>query len=301
MIKHYRHSEIDKTKWDLCLSQSVNSMIYGYSWYLDIVSPDWEALVFNDYDAVFPLTHRKKIFPYLYTPFFTQQLGMFIKPGAPVSIHDFLREIPKAFRYIDIQLNETNLPDEEVWQFKKRKNFVLDLNKQHAKLVKDFSDTTQRNIKKALKAQLRLDAIDPDCAVDFYIQHKGQQTRGLNTEDYDRLKVLLKAADQHHMLLCRGVFNSDGTLLASAIIFTTPTRLYLINNSSSDIGRELRAMYFLIDQLIFQFAHQPLLLDFEGSEIEGVARFYKGFGSEKRYYFRYRKNLLPWWMKWIKD
>lgn len=301
MIKHYRHSEIDKTKWDLCISQSVNSMIYGYSWYLDIVSPDWEALVFDDYDAVFPLTHRKKFFAYLYTPFFTQQLGLFFKPSVQVNINDFLQNIPPTFRYIDIQLNEMNHPDDSVWKFRKRKNFVLDLNKQHTKLVKDFSDTTQRNIRKALKANLKLEAIEPEVAIDFYIEHKGQQTPGLNREDYERLKVLLQAADRHHMLLCKGVFHSDGSLMASAVIFTTTNRLYLINNSSSERGRELRAMYFLIDQLIFQFAHQPVLLDFEGSEIEGVARFYKGFGSEKRYYYRYKKNALPWWLRWLKD
>jgi len=62
------------------MEQSVNSMVYGYSWYLTNVSPGWEGLVLDDYLAVMPLTcHRKYFIYYLSQPFFTQQLGVFFK------------------------------------------------------------------------------------------------------------------------------------------------------------------------------------------------------------------------------
>lgn len=48
-------SEINRTAWDECVSQSFNGIIYGYSWYLDAVCDDWEGLVDEDYGMVMPL------------------------------------------------------------------------------------------------------------------------------------------------------------------------------------------------------------------------------------------------------
>ncbi|MEI7803415.1 MAG: hypothetical protein WCI97_12250, partial [Bacteroidota bacterium] len=79
MKPHYlKHAEIDKTKWDHCVKNSINHLPYCYSWYLDVVSPGWEALISGAYKYIFPLTHRRKArINYLYQPYFTQQLGLF--------------------------------------------------------------------------------------------------------------------------------------------------------------------------------------------------------------------------------
>lgn len=282
--------------------QSVNSLIYGYSWYLDIVSPDWEALVLDDYEAVFPLTHRKKIFRYLYQPYFTQQLGLFYKNEAHEGLLDeFLNCIPESFRYIDIQLNEHNQPDEKKWRVKKRKNFVLDLNKPAIKLMKDYNNQTLRNIKKSNKQNLTIKPVDSSSAVDYYMKTKGEVTIGVDERDYARFKLLLTEVEKHNMLICRGVYANETELVATAIIYTTSNRLYLINNCVTPRGKELRAMYHLLDHLILQFAEQPMLLDFEGSDIPGVADFNKSFGAARKFYSRLKVNKLPWFFKLLKN
>ena len=60
MINYIEHKDIDFKKWDSCVANSLNRLIYGFSWYLDVVCNDWDALVYNDYEAVFPLPKRKK-------------------------------------------------------------------------------------------------------------------------------------------------------------------------------------------------------------------------------------------------
>ena len=50
------------------------------------------------------------------------------------------------------------------------------------------------------------------------------------------------------------------------------------------------AMAFLIDSFIKEHAEQHLVLDFEGSMIPGVARFYESFGGQKHRYFQLIKN-----------
>ena len=48
MVSYLRHNEIDKGKWDACIRLSENSLVYAYSWYLDIIHPGWEAMVKDD-------------------------------------------------------------------------------------------------------------------------------------------------------------------------------------------------------------------------------------------------------------
>ena len=60
-VIHLRNSEIDRTNWDNCIAQSANQLTYAHSWYLDVVSPQWEALVDENYDYVMPLPVKWKI------------------------------------------------------------------------------------------------------------------------------------------------------------------------------------------------------------------------------------------------
>lgn len=301
MIRHLQHHEIDKALWDLCITQSENGLIYGYSWYLDIVSPNWEALVLDDYEAVFPLTHKKKIFRYLYQPFFTQQLGLFHKTAVTAdTVNRFIEAIPAPFKWIDIQLNAANKPNEK-WTVTKRTNFLLDLNKPYEKLAKAYSQPTKKNIKKCNRQPLFIEPVDSDTAVDKYIQYKGDVTTALSSADYKRLKQLFKEAEKRQHLLSIGIFNEQKELLVSIVLFTTVNRIYLMHSSASPKGRKARGMYFGLDYIIQQYAGKPVILDFEGSDIRGVADFNKGFGTYKQHYSRLRINRLPWYIKWLKN
>src|SRR4030042_6270076 len=83
MIRHFIHTEINREKWDTCIENSCFETIYPYSWYLDLVSPAWEGLVMGDYEAVFPITWKKKYgILYIVQPVLSQQLGVF-SPAKP--------------------------------------------------------------------------------------------------------------------------------------------------------------------------------------------------------------------------
>ena len=77
-LYYKQRKEIDEAKWDKCISKASNGLIYAYSYYLDGMADNWDALVLNDYEVVMPLPWRKKFgFYYLYQPAFTAQLGLF--------------------------------------------------------------------------------------------------------------------------------------------------------------------------------------------------------------------------------
>ena len=60
-IRHLRHNEINYSLWDKCITNAKNSLVYASTWYLDVVSPDWEALVAGNYEYIMPLPDRKSV------------------------------------------------------------------------------------------------------------------------------------------------------------------------------------------------------------------------------------------------
>jgi len=130
VIKLLGHTEIDREQWDYCISHSVFETIYPYSWYLDLVSPGWDALVLDDFRAVMPLTWTKKMgFRLLLQPVLAQQLGIFSRDSLDTPLlEEFLDNIPARFRYIDICLNKKNVDITGKWDSFERHNYELDLS-----------------------------------------------------------------------------------------------------------------------------------------------------------------------------
>ena len=91
VVKHLTYNEIDRTRWDATIATSTNSLPYAYSWYLDAVSPQWEALASNNYEFVMPLPVKRKFgVKYVIQPRWVQQLGVF-------SAQPITKEIVKSF------------------------------------------------------------------------------------------------------------------------------------------------------------------------------------------------------------
>lgn len=302
MIQYLKHEEIDQVLWDRCLEQCSNGLVYGFSWYLNIVSPGWEALVLGDYEAIMPLTWNKKFsFYYIRQPFFTQQLGVFYKtPLSQESLSEFLLAIPAKFKYIEIHLNSSNKLSDDHLLVSKRKNFVLDLNRPYAKIQKGYHSQAKRNLKAAKKAAIELGKVGFSEVVTFYKKHKAHSTLGVKESDYQMLLQVLEKAEDNHKLFCRGVFDVSGELLAAGAFLEYKNRVIFLLGNGSSKGRDLGAMTFMMEGVIQQFVGTDKVLDFEGSEIDGIARFFKSFGAEKTHYFKFKRNTLPWLLRIIK-
>lgn len=299
LIRYLKHTEIDKARWDDCIEHSSNSFIYAFSWFLDVASPGWEALVLDDYQAVMPLTFKRKYYvSYAFQPFFAQQLGVFSNEKISGKLlSSFIESIPSRFRLVEIHLNEANKATAENVRIRKRKNYVLPLKDDYALLRSNYNEQARRNLKKASKENLRLEYIKPQAAVDFYIRYKANDTPAVEPEDYRRLKQIYAACEQHSGIISNAVVDGNGKVLATTVFLIQGKRIIFSSGTSNKAGRKNGAMHFMFDEIIKNYSGRNLVLDFEGSELKGVERFYQSFGAQLSPYFVFNRNTLPWLVK----
>jgi lipid II:glycine glycyltransferase (peptidoglycan interpeptide bridge formation enzyme) len=282
-IFHLRHNEIDFRLWDYALSKSINQFGYAYSWYLNIVSPGWEALITKNYEYIMPLPVKRKYgIPYIVQPVLTQQLGIFSDSQITKEIiQQFISAIP--YYSYEINLNDCNAGQTEIIE---RTNFVLPLHKSHEELVNEYSKNTVRNIHRAEKTGLFVDEeVGKDEFVSFYFSIEKNYT---NTRE-DLLRKLLNEGTGHGLIKIPGIRNIENKIIAALCILKSERRIIYLVPVSNDEGKKSSAMFLLLDNIIKANAASECLLDFEGSEIAGIARFYKGFGAVNRPYYVIKK------------
>lgn len=297
MIRYEKHQNIDKNKWDECISGSYNGVIYAHSWYLDIVCPEWDALIEDDYKKVFPLTWRKKSgIYYLYQPCFTQQLGIF--SSGLLTIEDteaFLKNIPLKFRYAEINLNIFNKTENLPYRLIPQKTHLLDLIEPYERIVRDYSTNLKRNLKTAEKIGITIKANVPHSKIiELFSKNRGKQIKTLGDEEYAVLNILIKQCNQNEMAISLGAFDKENNLCAGAIFVASNSKVIFLFSGTSIDCRNTGALHFLIDYFIRQNAQRNLTLDFEGSNDINLARFYKSFGAKECNYMMFVKNDLPW-------
>jgi hypothetical protein len=307
-IRYLRQDEIDRVKWDQCIGKAHNGLIYSYTFYLDTMAVNWDALVLNDYEAVMPLTWKKKYgIHYLYQPFLAAQLGVsgnLINAGL---LERFLKAIPAKFKFFDINLNPENLFNLNEFDLLRRSNYVLGLSKPYDQLYNNYSENIQRNIKKALQAGCTVQKdFDVEKVIKLAVKQMKKHSKE-SEENITRFRKLYQQLQQKGMATTYGVFSSQHELLASCVFFISGNRAYYILVGNHPDSKTIGASHALIDAFIKDQAGKTLpdgqagmLLDFEGSDIPGLALFYSGFGAVEEKYAGLKLNRLPFYLKWIK-
>ncbi|HYM94805.1 MAG TPA: hypothetical protein VET23_11745 [Chitinophagaceae bacterium] len=300
-IHYLKHKEIDRSKWDRCIDTAENGLIYANSFYLDAMARNWNALVLNDYDAVMPLTWNKKYgIHYLYQPFLTAQLGVFGKSLNAHLFENFLNAVPKKFLFWDIYFNHGNIFTVQDYKFYERSNYVLDLNKSYGELFRSYRENIQRNIKKAEQAGCK---VQKDFDAEKVIALALQQMKGYAKKSGDnviRFRKLYQYLHKQKKSITYGITSSQNELLASCVFFFSHNRAYYILVGNHTDGKTIGASHAVIDAFIKDHAGRKLVLDFEGSDIPGLAFFYSSFGAEEEKYSAIRLNRLPFYLKWMK-
>jgi len=300
-LKYIKHDFIDIMQWNRCINEAPNCRIYAYDWHLDRTTENWDALIWGNYEYVMPLPIRRKFgISYLYQPLFSQQLGIF--PNPPLEIAKiFYSEAYHLFRYSDVQLNAENqeIDLDGMVDLLPRNNYLLSLSPKYEELLNNYSKNTRRNIKKTKNNSLQFLS---GVSLEDYLSFKQKNLApGVSNKDISKLKNLIAFGLYKGFGKIYGTYTTENELCAAVYFCWWKNRVIYMNAVSDRKGKELHAMYFLVDSFIREQAGKNLILDFEGSMIPGVARFYKGFGASPETYFQLKFNRLPLPLRWLKQ
>lgn len=300
-IRFIERKDLDVLAWDRCIDNASNGLIYAYSFYLDHMARQWDALVLGDYDAVMPLTWNKKYgFYYLYQPFLCASLGLFGKAVDASMLEAFFKSIPRRFKYWDIYLNHGNYFQFSSYPLYERMNYVLSLSKDYAALYEGYRDNIKRNIKKAKQLGCY---VDTNTGLEEVIQLALQQMKSfmqIEAAEFNDFQRLYSHLQQRGKAKIYGIRSAQKELLASAVFIFSHQRAYYILVGNHPNGKTIGASHALIDAFIQDHAGQNLLLDFEGSDIRNLAFFYSSFGGTEEKYPGIKYNRLPPLLKWLK-
>jgi hypothetical protein len=110
----------------------------------------------------------------------------------------------------------------------------------------------------------------------------------LNKETREALERLIKSNGQ--MIRVWNVFIEESW--AGGLVWASDQRrityLFPLTNS---LGKNSQVPTFILHSLIKEHQGRDLLLDLEGSMIEGVAQFYRSFGAGQEVYYHFKSRF----------
>ena len=290
MINYIKRKDLDVAKYNTCIENSIQSRVYGYSWYLDIVADNWDVLVLDDYQAVMPIPWKQKYFiKYIYQPPFCQQLGVFSNDKISEELLlKLVSCIPKKYKKVSLNFNSDNCV---IPKMEPRKNYILELNDNYLNHFKTFSKGRKHAVKVGGKKDLKLKSIS---IIDLIaMKEKFYAHISFNKLILENLVEYILKKNKGFIL---GVFKED-VLLGGGFFLKSDKRIIYLFSSFNDEGRKLQAASFLIGNVIKQYENSNYLLDFEGGSIPNIGSFFKSFGASNVNYHHMNYNNLLTFMK----
>jgi hypothetical protein len=273
MLQEIKINDLSEKKWNAAASRQ-STVPYSQLFYLNAVHNHYHYLVWNDYDEVFALPIVKKYgFPFSLQPFICQRF-------AKVST-SFLNEIilfAKRVSLLSILNLEMNV-DSKI-QAIRNQNFILPLTSNYKNIAQFYNSHTNRNLKKS--TQLSYQKVAHADEIIQIFKSKQSEKYAVKPAFFDVLNRVIQIKELQFSFY-HAIHNK--TICGGTIWLIFNKRHLLLMFAQNELGRQQSSTYFLIDQYIKENAESDVLIDFEGSNHEGIANMLKGFGAEPEYYY----------------
>jgi len=299
MIRIFKHNSpyLDLKRWNEIVGRSANGLVYSYSWYLEALNVEWLALIKDDYDYIMALPIQRKwgIIPIIYQPLLVQQLGIItIKSNIDqIIIQEFISAIPWWYLkiYFHFNFNNKNLPENR-FVYEERINFILDLNSSYETIKKNYNRDATRNIKKQSNPEFQFrEYIDIEKVLLIYLEMLKTTDANLKSKEVIQLKnLIIFLAHNKHAYQLNLLHNKS--IVAFAFCAIDHKRMYYILGAADENKVDKAIMHLVLDELFKRKAESNLIFDFEGSNLPGVAAFFRKFGAINQNYFLAHKRIF---------
>ena len=174
-------------------------------------------------------------------------------------------------------------------------NYTLYLGRKYDEIFSRFDTNTLRNINKAHKSGVIVERYDSasvensditDKFIEFYLS----TPKPYEVPDNDVFTKLIRETHLRGRMIFYFAY-IDGVPIAALALLWSGKRMIYLCPISNEYGKQHSAMFLIVNQIIIDYQDTDTTLDFEGSRIEGIARFYRGFGAKFEPYFLIRRFI----------
>jgi len=290
-MKVLERKDVDVLRWDTMIWNANNALFYNLSWSLDTLCTDWVAVMKDDYETAlaFPIKTKAGL-KYTYNPFLFHRVST-IGHWTEEEIDEAIWMVAK---YVDVRIRE------EVEGAVSWNNCELELTNNYLETIQSYSSNAKRNIKKAVREGLVFNKMNNAALISFFFKENVSfNALGIKEKEYENFeKLMLEAFDcevGHGFTVVKGE-----DVVAVGFFIELNGRLTYVKGTSNEIGRTDGAMHFLFDRVINKFSGQLKLLDFSGSDVDSVAKFYRSFGAKNKPIGYLKRNHLPFPLNHLK-
>lgn len=303
-----KRPEINDEEWNAFVDKSPQRYLYYYSWFLDAVSQDWQAVqVFlkGELFLQWPLPVKQKgPLPYAYQPRLTQFGGPVLLPIyerrhrqhhlTKSALQEAIQALPKLVA-IDIHLHPTLsffMPFQWAgFKVKPRFTYWLPLATDSQQLCAHFSSSIQNHLKKASKAGFSIrKSFSPDNFLKLVLQSETYSKAEAAT-----FRAVWQALPERREAFLLETVSPEGNLAAAAAFIPDVRNFIFFGNALAPSLRNSGAGSLLIAEAIKMASESGKFeyFDFEGSMLPPVEQYFRAFNPEGVMYLNVQRN------KWL--
>jgi len=196
----------------------------------------------------------------------------------------FLLALGKTFGVGDYAFNEGNqLKEEQGFKISDNTNYTLQLVSSYEELQREYTSNCRRNVRKAHHSGLEF---SDDISIRELVLLKKQHDHIKQSDEHYRLLINMFSGMKEAGHGRAYAVKLGANLCAGAIFAYCNKRVHYLLSVSNEVGKDKNGMFLVIDRFIQLNAGTAICLDFEGSNNESIARFFRGFGAAPHLYQR---------------
>ena len=299
LIQYIQHQDLDFKKWDACIVADSNADVYLRSSWLNVVCPNWSAIVADDYAAVFPIFGNKKLaWSFSDFPNFVQKIAVYGDARFEEEIAVELNRLNDTFDYLCYTTDERLIKDVSL-NIKHRRHQLLELKEG----VRFPTKVWGRNIRKAEASQLTtLTSVPIPIFIAALKKELLEKGKPYKNKDYKLLEVLAQKSIQEGYGFIDGIKDGTGTFTCGQFYIYAKGKMYLVACFSNEVARQHSLLHYVLFKIVEKaYVNDSLLrVHFGGSNLPVIADFNKNFGAQDEEFVLVLKYNLPFWFRFFK-
>ena len=282
-IRIVNNKELDKVIWDKKICSSDSPSFFMLSWVLDILHPNWDGLVYLNYEAFMSIPKAQKYgLIYVFQPKFIRSLSIFNENedhrSAIVAIFS------KTYSLVNINL-DFELKESSGKGFFQKLSIPSSLELLHNAYSKNAIRIISK-LDEGIEYKLIYDA---GTFIKFF--KKIKKIKSLKSNSYSILYQLINETLKRENGKLIAAFYK-GEMIACGFFIFFQKQVYFLKGTVNKLGREKGAFYGLIDHVLQSVVGNFENFDFVGSNDKGVANFYRKFGAKDYHYSILKYNNI---------